>query len=169
MCIRDRLIAEVPVDLFLSGGIDSSMLALFIYKFLNKEINSFTLSFENSNMDEYSDAETVAKNFGIKINKINYPSNQNAEIIEELMNKIPEPIADPSIIPTYYLSQQVSKSTKSVITGDGADELFGGYDWYRASRIKKFIPSKSILQIIKLISPNLRGSSNIGLLSLIHI
>ncbi len=161
--IQDQLIAEVPVDLFLSGGIDSSMLALFIYKFLNKEINSFTLSFDNSNMDEYSDAETVAKNFGIKINKINYPSNQNAEIIEELMNKIPEPIADPSIIPTYYLSQQVSKRTKSVITGDGADELFGGYDWYRASRIKKFIPSKSILQIIKLISPNLRSSSNIGL------
>ena len=98
--IQDQLIADVPVDLFLSGGIDSSMLALFIYKFLNKEINSFTLSFDNSNMDEYSDAETVAKNFGIKINKINFPSNQNAEIIEELMNKIPEPIADPSIIPT---------------------------------------------------------------------
>lgn len=160
--IQDQLVADVPVDLFLSGGIDSSILALFIYKFLDREINSFTLSFQNSNIDEYSDAATVADNFEININKINYPSNKNSEIIDELMNKIPEPIADPSIIPTYYLSQQVSKRTKSVITGDGADELFGGYDWYRASKIKKVIPNESLLKIIKLLSTNYKSSSNIG-------
>lgn len=161
--IQDQLVADVPVDLFLSGGIDSSILALFIYKFLEKEINSFTLSFHNSNMDEYSDAAMVADSLGINTNKIIYPSNKNAEIIEELMNKIPEPIADPSIIPTYYLSQQVSKRTKSVITGDGADELFGGYDWYRASKIKSFIPHDSLLKIIKTLSNNYKSSSNIGL------
>ena len=161
--IQDQLVADVPVDLFLSGGIDSSILALFIYKFLEREINSFTLSFRNSNMDEFSNAETVADNFGININKIIYPSNRNSEIIEELMSKIPEPIADPSIIPTYYLSQQVSKRTKSVITGDGADELFGGYDWYRASKIKSFIPHSSVLKIINTLTNNYKSSSNIGL------
>jgi asparagine synthase (glutamine-hydrolysing) len=57
------------------------------------------------------------------------------------MYKLPEPIGDPSIIPTYYLNKIVSQHTKAVLTGDGADELFGGYDWYRAQKISPYINS----------------------------
>jgi asparagine synthase (glutamine-hydrolysing) len=58
-----------------------------------------------------------------------------------MKNRIPEPIGDPSIIPTYYLNKIVSQHTKAVLTGDGADELFGGYDWYRAQKISPYINS----------------------------
>lgn len=161
--VEDQLKADIPVDLLLSGGIDSSLLSAIIYKELNRSVNSYTLSFDSENFDESKNASSSAKKLGINLEIINYPSNLNNEIIFDLMSKLPEPIADPSIIPTYYLANKVSEKTKSVITGDGADEIFGGYDWYRASKIKKLIPNKSFINFLILISKQLKVKNNISL------
>ena len=161
--LEDQLKADVPVDLLFSGGLDSSILAEITFRKLNKKVNAFTLSYEKSNMDESRNAENISNNLGIDIKKINFPVERNEDIIDGLLDVLPEPIADPSIVPTYYLSNEVSKYTKSVIVGDGADELFGGYDWYRATLIKKYVPSGSLLNLLLAISKPFGTSQNISI------
>ena len=75
----------------------------------------------------------------INLIEFNFPVNKNEEIIEKLLNELLEPIADPAVIPNYYLAEKVSKYTKVVVSGDGADELFGGYEWY-IELYSKYIP-----------------------------
>ncbi len=138
--LDDQLSAEVPVNILLSGGIDSSLIALYAKKYLERNVTAYSLGYENNLYDETSKAENVSNQLEIDLVKFNFPENKNEEIIDEILNKLPEPIADPSIVPSYYLAKKVSEFTKVVITGDGADELFGGYEWYRAALISKYMP-----------------------------
>tara|TARA_X000000368_G_scaffold418675_1_gene419365 strand:+ start:1758 stop:3563 length:1806 start_codon:yes stop_codon:yes gene_type:complete len=138
--LDDQLNAEVPVNILLSGGIDSTLIALFAKKYLKRDVSAYSLGYQNQHYNEGSQAEKVANELNIKLLMFNYPNDKNEQIIDDVMSKIPEPIADPSIIPTYYLSKKVSEFTKVVITGDGADELFGGYEWYRGTLVSRYIP-----------------------------
>ena len=130
---------------------DSSLVALFAKKLLNRNVKAYSHGYENEIYNESNEAEKISNELDINLVKFNFPQNQNEFIIDEVINKLPEPIADPSIIPTYYLSKRVSEFTKVVITGDGADELFGGYEWYRGALISKYIPN-SISPLLNLIS-----------------
>ncbi len=150
--INDQITADVPVNILLSGGIDSSIIAWSAKKFISGDIKGFSLYFENDKFNEISAAEELSKTLKIPLVKFLFESNSNEQIIDELLNKLPEPIADPSIIPTYFLTKKVSEYTKAVISGDGADELFGGYEWYRAIRISKII-NESFNPLIKLFIP----------------
>ena len=141
--LDNQLEAEVPVNLLLSGGIDSTLIALFAKRYLNKDVTAFTLGYENTTYDERSNSGRVANELSIKNIQFQFPEKDNYAIIEELVNKLPEPIADPSIVPTYYLSKKVSEHTKVVISGDGADEIFGGYEWYRGALISTKLPIMS--------------------------
>ena len=154
--LNDQLNAEVPVNLLFSGGIDSSLIALYAKKYLKRDVTAYSLGYENNFYDETKKAEQVTKNLEVDFVKFNFPNEKNEEIIDEVIHKLPEPIADPSIIPSYYLAKKVSKYTKVVITGDGADELFGGYEWYRGALISKYTP--------KVVSPllNLLSKINVG-------
>tara|TARA_B100001564_G_C20670037_1_gene685711 strand:- start:12232 stop:14037 length:1806 start_codon:yes stop_codon:yes gene_type:complete len=149
--LNDQLNAEVPVNILLSGGVDSSLVALFAKKFLNRDVTAYSLGYENEIYNESNEAEKISNELDINLVKFNFPQNKNESLIDELINKLPEPIADPSIIPSYYLSKRVSEFTKVVISGDGADELFGGYEWYRGVLVSKYIPN-SFSPLLNLIS-----------------
>lgn len=149
--LNDQLNAEVPVNILLSGGVDSSLVALFAKKHLNRNVTAYSLGYENEIYNESNEADKISNELDLNLVKFNFPQNQNELIIDELINKLPEPIADPSIVPSYYLSKRVSEFTKVVITGDGADELFGGYEWYRGALISKYMPN-IISPLLNLIS-----------------
>tara|TARA_B100001564_G_scaffold272412_1_gene234058 strand:+ start:381 stop:2186 length:1806 start_codon:yes stop_codon:yes gene_type:complete len=138
--LDDQMNAEVPVNILLSGGIDSTLIALFAKKYLKRDVSAYSLGYKNQHYNEGPQAEKVADELNIKLLMFDYPYDKNEQIIDDVISKIPEPIADPSIIPTYFLSKKVSEFTKVVITGDGADELFGGYEWYRGTLVSRYIP-----------------------------
>jgi asparagine synthase (glutamine-hydrolysing) len=157
--LDDQLNAEVPVNILLSGGVDSTLIALFAKKYLKREVSAYSLGFKNQRYNEGDQAEMVANELGIELLKFQYPDDKNEQIIDDVISKIPEPIADPSIIPTYYLSKKVSEFTKVVITGDGADELFGGYEWYRGTLVSKYIPKNFsfLLNLLAKLKINSKG------------
>ena len=157
--LDDQLTAEVPVNILLSGGIDSTLIATFASKYTDKKVTAYSLGFDNPSYNEQSKAEAVSKDLNIELKKFIFPSQKNEEIIDEVLLKLPEPIADPSIVPTYYLNKEVSKFTKVVISGDGADELFGGYQWYRAAKISKLVPYYGSL-LIEMFQNKLSNSNN---------
>ena len=141
--MADQLTAEVPVNILLSGGIDSSLIALYAKKYLKRDVTAYSLGYKNKYYDESSKAIDVSKKIDINLIEFNFPVNKNEEIIEKLLNELPEPIADPAVIPNYYLAEKVSKYTKVVVSGDGADELFGGYEC-RGSPVFKIYSKGSI-------------------------
>ena len=163
--IEDQLEADVNVDLLLSGGIDSSIITYITKKILNKNVKAYSLSFEKNEFDESIKAMEISKELGIQHEIIKYKKESNHETIDELMKILPEPIGDPSIIPTYYLNKFVSKQTKAVLTGDGADELFSGYDWYRALIISPYLPPryKKLIFLYSTIYKKVMGEKNINL------
>ena len=128
--IEDMLISDKPVGAFLSGGIDSSLICSLLSKRLNKKIKTFTIGFENKNYDE----SIFAKNISNFLNTDHYEHIFNEDDVKSIIPEIPivydEPFSDSSQIPTYLVSK-IAKETVSVsLTGDGGDELFGGYNRY---------------------------------------
>ena len=124
--VKNRLIADVPVGVFLSGGIDSSLIAYYSNK-LNPNINSFTIKMENDSYDESNFAKLVANKLGIKNNVAVFNDNEITNSLNFIENQMDEPLADPSILPTFLLSKFAKESVKVALSGDGADELFCGY------------------------------------------
>jgi asparagine synthase (glutamine-hydrolysing) len=141
--LKDQLNADVPVDILLSGGIDSSIIAIGAKKLLNLDVNAYNLSYGNKAYDESDKASILANDLGIKLKTFKFTEDLNDQVINELMSKLPEPILDPSIVGTYFLSKNVAKYTKSVVSGDGADELFTGYSWHKLYLIPDFLLSST--------------------------
>ena len=138
-----RMISDVPNGTFLSGGIDSSIISLQLKNIDNHRMSAHNLSFNEKNFDEYADAKVVTHHLGIKLNKYNVPeSNKLVEDFPKIINAMDQPMSDTSFIATYYLSKYSSKISKMVLSGDGADELFGGYPTYQADLVKRFLPRK---------------------------
>ena len=123
--VRDRLVSDVPLGLFLSGGIDSSIIAYYSKKY-SPNIQAFTIKFDNKSYDESSYADIVAKHLNIKNHSILLKEKDLINSLSIIEKKLDEPICDPSIIPTYLVCKQAKKVTVA-LSGDGADELFSGY------------------------------------------
>ena len=126
-------------QILLSGGIDSSLIASVINS-KERNVNAFNLSYKNKRYDESMKAQIIANQLDINLEIFEFDIKNNEHVINEIFEKLPEPISDPSIVPTYFLSKKVSKYTKAVLSGDGADELFSGYEWYRGFFISQYIP-----------------------------
>jgi asparagine synthase (glutamine-hydrolysing) len=124
--VNQRLLADVPVGVFLSGGIDSSLIAYYAKK-LNPNIQSFTIKMQNDSYDESSYAKLVANKLGIINNIAEFNDLEIIQSLETIENKLDEPISDPSIFPTFLLSKFAKENVKVALSGDGADELFCGY------------------------------------------
>lgn len=128
--VENMLHADVEVGAFLSGGIDSSIVVGAINKVSNKKTNTFSIGYKNKNFDESDRAKIVSdfNNTNHTMQILEY--NNISENLEDLLLQFDEPFADSSAIPTYYVSKLASEKVKVVLTGDGGDELFGGYSKY---------------------------------------
>ncbi|HET6277193.1 MAG TPA: asparagine synthase (glutamine-hydrolyzing), partial [Candidatus Polarisedimenticolia bacterium] len=132
--VRLRLEADVPVGAFLSGGLDSSILVATLASIREQPIHTFSIGFAEDDFNEVGYARAVARRFGtLHEEEILRPNC--LDLIEEVAGFLDEPFADNSIIPTYLVSRLARRSVKVALSGDGADELFGGYDRYKADRI----------------------------------
>ncbi|OFX79340.1 MAG: asparagine synthase (glutamine-hydrolyzing) [Bacteroidetes bacterium GWE2_29_8] len=149
--VEQRLIADVPIGTFLSGGIDSSIVTALASKHI-KNLNTFSIGFSNNKyFDETSFAEIIAKKYNTNHTVITVNDEEIYENIFNVLDYIDEPFADSSAIPLYILSKNVSKHIKVALSGDGADELFAGYNKHRAEYIIRNKSSK--YHIIKLLAP----------------
>lgn len=130
--VHKRLLADVPVGCFLSGGIDSSIVAAIAANF-QPDLHTFSIGFQNHPyLDESNAAELVAKHIGSQHHSFKLSDTELIEGVHTFLSSIDEPFADSSSVVAGILSFKTSKFVKVVLSGDGADELFGGYRKHRA-------------------------------------
>lgn len=130
-----RAVSDVPISLFLSGGIDSSLLALVYAKYLGIKPDCFTLKFDGSDIgDESEVAAQTAAVLGLTHHILPFSSSDISQSVERVFLSLDQPFVDTSIIPTYILCDFVSDSFKVAISADGGDEAFAGYPKYQRFR-----------------------------------
>jgi asparagine synthase (glutamine-hydrolysing) len=129
--VRAHLIADVPVGVLLSGGIDSSALAAFAAQETAEPVRTFSIGFEERSFDELSDARLVAERYGTRHRELVLRPDA-ALLLPALAEAFDEPFADSSALPTYLVSQLAAQDVKVALSGEGGDELFGGYYTYVA-------------------------------------
>lgn len=127
--IRLRLISDVPLGLFLSGGIDSSLMAALAARVAGNDIQSFTIAFKEQAMNEAPFATAIAKHLGIPNTVLTVADDMRGDF-EAIARQFDEPFGDSSSIPTYYVSKLAREHVTVALTGDAGDELFAGYDSY---------------------------------------
>lgn len=143
--VSSTMISDVPIGSFLSGGIDSSLITALMTKFSKTKVQSYSIGFENKEFNEANYANKIAKYLQTDHNEAYVSEKELLDVIPLLPKIFSEPFADSSQIPTYLVSKLSSKNTKVILSGDGADELFGGYNrYYLAEKIeysKRLIPN----------------------------
>ena len=158
--ISRRMVADVPVGAFLSGGVDSTTVSAIMQKNSKKKIKTFSIGFEESSYDEAHFAKKIAKRLQTEHYELYLTSKEAQKFIPDIPKYFDEPFADSSQIPTYLISKMASKSVKVALSGDGGDELFMGYNRYQIANNLNWILNlpnffkKFIMQIIKLGSIN---------------
>ena len=132
---KRRLMSDVPLGIFLSGGIDSSAIAAFAAKHVSAgRLNTFSIGFDEPSFDESHYARLMADALGARHHHENLGLDQTAAILPEIIAKLGEPLGDGSLFPTYLLSRFTRQQVTVALGGDGGDELFAGYDPFRALR-----------------------------------
>ncbi len=125
-----RMVADVPVGLFLSGGIDSSLVAALLARRCGVELNTFTIGYGDSEFDETAFAREVAQTLGAKHTELSVSPQAAVDLAAEIPDIADEPIGDSSLVPTLMVSRLARQHVKVALSADGADELFGGYARY---------------------------------------
>jgi asparagine synthase (glutamine-hydrolysing) len=129
--VQLRLMADVPLGMFLSGGIDSSAIAAVMSQLVSEPIKTFSVAFEEREANELKYARSVSEALGTDHHEIVVSPEQFFASLAELIYQEDEPIAHPSSIPLYFVSSLAAQHVKVVLTGEGSDELLAGYDKYR--------------------------------------
>ena len=157
--VQRRLMSDVPLGIFLSGGVDSSAIAAFASKHIDPaKLNTFSIGFTEPDFDESIYAAQVAEFLGTK----HYPEilslEKSKQLLPKIISKLDEPMGDSSLLPTYLLCQHAKRKVTVALGGDGGDELFAGYDPFRALKwanlYSKLIP-KPIHQAIQMLFAHL--------------
>ncbi len=141
--VRAHLISDVPVGVLLSGGVDSSLLAALAAQESGGTVHTFSIGFEERSFDELGDARSVAERYGTRHEELVVRPDA-ALLLPALAEAFDEPFADSSALPTYLVSQLAASHVKVALSGEGGDELFGGYYTYAADllalRVGRFAP-----------------------------
>lgn len=159
--VNIHMVSDVEVGTFLSGGIDSTIISA-LAKEENPKIKSFTVGFGIENYDEIEIAKKSAEYLNIENIHINISEEDYINVLPEIVYKLDEPVADPSLVGLYFLSKEASKYVKVVLSGEGADELFGGYNIYgEYYSVKPFLKmpkffNRIVRGLVKRL-PNFRG------------
>lgn len=157
--IDEQMVADVPLGFFLSGGIDSSTVVSLACKNHN-DVNTFSIGFTDKFHDETHFADMVADMYKTKHSKKILDEDTTKNMFRKIKDWYDEPFADTSCIPTYLVSQFAKENSTVVLTGDGGDEVFGGYNWYkRFENLQKY--SLPYLRFLKVFTGILKKQTNI--------
>ncbi len=164
--VRLRLMADVPLGMFLSGGIDSSAIVAAMSQMVREPIKTFSVAFAEREANELGYARMVAQAFGTEHHEIVVSPEQFFDALPALVYQEDEPIAHPSSLPLYFVSKLASEHVKVVLTGEGSDELLAGYGKYRTTMLNlqfgrayhQLTPQSLRLAIKKLIAGMSDGS-----------
>lgn len=136
--VKIRLYSDVPLGAFLSGGVDSSTVVGLMHKFSSgNRVKTFSIGFDDKDFDELKYARIIAQHFNTEHHEFIVKPNA-LEILPELVERYGEPYADSSSIPTYYVAKMTRQQVTVALNGDGGDELFGGYERYKAAYLARF-------------------------------
>ncbi len=134
--VKLRMISDVPIGAFLSGGIDSSIIVALMSELSNRPVKTFSIGFEEKEFSELPYAREVAEKYGCEHSEF-IVKPQMAEILPKLAWHYGEPYADPSALPSYYVAQETRRFVTVALNGDGGDENFAGYVRYFAMKLGK--------------------------------
>jgi len=140
--VKRRLMADVPLGVFLSGGIDSSAVTAFAARILGGEnVKTFAIGFHEKSFDESAYAQFSAEYFKTDHHLDMLSMERARDLLPEIVARLDEPMGDPSLLPTYLLSRETRKRVTVALGGDGGDELFAGYDPFHALRMAELYQS----------------------------
>lgn len=134
--VQLRLVSDVPLGALLSGGIDSSIIVSLMSELSGKSVDTFTIGFQEADFDERRYAKMISERYGTNHHEF-VVKPEATEVLPKLAYFLDEPIADPSVLPTYYVSEMAKRNVTVVLNGDGGDEDFGGY-WHHASALRLY-------------------------------
>lgn len=149
--VKKRLIADVPIGTFLSGGVDSSLITAIAARESGQKLSTFSIGFDDEKYNELKYAKIVAKKYNTDHHEINVNPN-DINFVDDLINEFGEPFADSSMIPTSVVSKFAKTKVTVALGGDGGDEFFCGYPTYNEAfllenRFSKFNKAKSIAKV----------------------
>jgi len=139
--VKLRMRSDVPIGAFLSGGLDSSLITYYLSKNLSKKLKTFHIGFENSSFDETKYSKQVSKLLDTEHYSEVFTSDDLIALLPRIWSNMDEPFSDASLLPMFMLSNQTKKHVTVSLSGDGGDEVFGGYPTYFAHRIANNFPS----------------------------
>jgi asparagine synthase (glutamine-hydrolysing) len=158
--VKIRLMADVPLGAFLSGGIDSSAVVAFMSELMTEPVKTFSIGFGDPTYNELPYARLVANHFGTDHHEEFLEADIN-EMVLRLVSHFDEPFGDFSIFPTFLVSEMARRHVTVTLSGDGGDEIFAGYDTYRAQaldrryygRLPRWLRQRAIPGLLELVPP----------------
>ena len=157
--VDEQMVADVPVGFFLSGGMDSSTVVALASQ-NHSDINTFSIGFTDKSHDETHFAEMVADMYKTKHHKKILDEDTTKDMFHKIKDWYDEPFGDTSCFPTFLVSKFAKENSTVVLTGDGGDEIFGGYNWYkRFENLQKY--SWPYLRFLKVVTKKLKKQKNI--------
>jgi asparagine synthase (glutamine-hydrolysing) len=137
--VRMQMVSDVPLGVFLSGGIDSSLMAAIAQKNSNKRVKTFSIGFTDREFDESQYARQAASYLKTDHYHKHFRKKELFDTLPRVIDKLDEPLADASILPTYLLSEFTRRKVTVALSGDGGDELFAGYPTYIAHKMAGYM------------------------------
>lgn len=134
--VSSRLVSDVPVGVFLSGGLDSSLVAALAAR-ANPSVATFSMGFSDARMDESAHATAVAKHIGVTHHTFHFDQGSFNSLLPKVAAALDTPIGDQALLPLYWLSSEARKYVTVVLAGEGADEIFAGYSYYTQFTLHK--------------------------------
>ena len=135
--VKRRMVSDVPLGVFLSGGIDSSSIAAYASKFSAHRLKTFSIGFSEKSFDETDFSDRMAFSLGADHRNRQFSIDSALDVLPDVIQKLDEPLGDSSLLPTFLLCRETRKTVTVAVGGDGADELFAGYDPFHALRLAR--------------------------------